>query len=205
MRSRTALACFLPAVLLLLAGPVVAGEPRTHDGFFLRLSGGVGYGSTSRTLPSGIVGNPQTAELAFDGLDGDYNFAVGGMIARNLALHGTFFGWSIADPDVEVDGTKTGSLDGNLSLSAMGGGVTYYIMPANIYFSGSLGLAWLSEEIETDVGFGLDATIGKEWWVGGSWGLGLAGAFGYHSVPDDLFDENWSGVSFGLRFSATLN
>jgi hypothetical protein len=89
----------------------------------------------------------------------------------------------------------------------MGGGVTYYIVPANVYLSGSLGLGWLSatENVESDVGFGLDITLGKEWWVGGSWGLGLAGAFGYHSVPDGVVDANWSGASFGLRFSATLN
>lgn len=85
------------------------------------------------------------------------------MIAENLALHGTLFGWSVSDPDVSID------------------------------------------ENETDPGFAFDATVGKEWWVGGSWGLGLAGSFGYHSIPDDVVDSNWKGPSFGLRFSATLN
>lgn len=49
--------------------------------------------------------------------------------------------------------------------------------------------------------------------MGNSWGLGIAGDVNFHSVPGDLVvrppgqndDENWSGVSFGLLLSATLN
>jgi len=179
-------------------GSAAAGEPRTHDGFFLRLSGGFGYANT---------GISDGASLDLSGLTGDYNFAIGGVISRDLALHGTFWGWAIGDPEVDLNGSSLGNADESLNLSVMGGGVTYYIVPANVYLSGSLGLGWLSatENVESDVGFGLDITLGKEWWVGGSWGLGLAGAFGYHSVPDGVVDANWSGASFGLRFSATLN
>jgi hypothetical protein len=58
----------------------------------------------------------------------------------------------------------------------------------------------------TDLGFALDLTLGKEWWVGGSWGLGVAGAFGFHSVPQsEDSDLRWEGFDLALRFSATLN
>jgi hypothetical protein len=195
MRTCLVLCSVLLALAVALPAPTGAGEPRTHDGFFLRLSAGPGYANTS------------AGSVDLSGLTGDYNFAIGGVVSRDLALHGTFFGWDIGDPDVEVNGNDVGSLDEHLALSAMGGGVTYYVMPANIYLSGSLALAWLStaDNVESDIGFGLDATLGKEWWVGGSWGLGLAAAFGYHSVPDEFSDTSWSGASFGLRFSATLN
>jgi len=188
---------FLLAAVALASTTADAGEPRTHDGFFLRLSGGIGYASTSIS--------DSNNELDISDLSGDYNLAIGGIISRNLALHGTFYGWAMSDPDAEANGVS-GQLNGSFSLSEMGGGVTYYLMPANVYLSGSLGLAWLSfEDAESDVGFGFDATVGKEWWVGGGWGLGLAGAFGFHSIPEKGTDASWSGVSAGLRFSATMN
>ena len=192
----------IPAALLTVAAaasPAFAGAPRTHDGFLLRLSAGVGS-AESENDPESLPG------LKFSGFSGDYNFAVGGMVSENLALHGTLFGWSISDPDVEfLDQTGTVS-DETLTMTGLGGGITYYAMPANIYLSPSVGLGFLSlDDEETDAGFAFDATIGKEWWVGGSWGLGLAGSVGYHSIPQDGVDSNWEGPSFGLRFSATLN
>jgi hypothetical protein len=83
-------------------------------------------------------------------------------------------------------------------------------MPVNIYLSGSAGAATLEVdspgfEAETDTGFFGEITLGKEWWVGGSWGLGVAGAAGFHSIPDGEIDESWSGPSFALRFTATMN
>jgi hypothetical protein len=61
---------------------------------------------------------------------------------------------------------------------------------------------------KTKSGFAFDATLGKEWWVGDAWGLGLNGDVTYFSSKDDTIlgvDETWSGPSFGLRFSATFN
>jgi hypothetical protein len=178
-------------------------SPRAHEGgIFLRLSGGIGSGGTS------VDTGPEDLELS--GLSGDMNFALGGMISPNLALHGTLWGWSVDDPDAEF-GAFDGEVDGTMSMAAVGGGVTYYFMPVNMYLSGSGGIAWLSSEgddlesIDSDPGFALDATLGKEWWVGNSWGLGIAGAVGYHSIPADGIDESFSGLTFGLRFSATLN
>jgi hypothetical protein len=87
--------------------------------------------------------------------------------------------------------------------------VTYYFMPVNLYLSGSAGFGSLEFDGnisgETDMGLALDLTVGKEWWVGDNWGLGVAGGFGYHSLPEEGLDENWSGTSFVVRFTATLN
>ena len=202
--SAVTMGCILSAlVVCFMTQPVFAGEPRTHDGFFLRLSGGLGSANTSVDIGG--------TDFELSGRTGDGNIAVGGMIGTNLALHGTFFGWATNDPDFDVEGLGSTEANGDLSLSAVGGGVTYYFMPANIYLSGSLGAAWLSfdgdETLdgESDTGIMGELTLGKEWWLGGSWGMGIAGAFGYHSVPDDDADENWTGTSWGIRLSATLN
>ena len=177
-----------------------------HDGFFLRLSSGIGYASTEVEEPN--------FRLEFNGGIGDANIAIGGMVAPNLALHGTLLGWFISDPDVEgfdAGGTFSGEIAGDVTMSAIGIGVTYYFMPTNLYLSGTLGLGQLEFDLagiqsaDTDRGLILEGTLGKEWWVSDNWGLGLAGALGLHSFPEDGSDENWSGPSFTLRFSATFN
>jgi len=190
------------AVLLALTGPASSGGIRDHsDGFFLRLSAGGGSASTSLDLGIG--------DLEMSGFATDVNFAIGGVVTPNLAVHGTLFGWLVSDPDAEAGG-MTAEITGDLDLSAIGIGVTYYIMPANVYLSGSLGAGSLTLDVptgegETDMGPVIDLTIGKEWWVSDSWGIGAAASLGYHSVPEKGIDENWSGTSFAIRFSATYN
>ena len=189
-------------LVLALAAPALAG-PRDHlDGFFMRLS--AGGGTASSKIEDG------TDEAEISGTAGDINFAFGGIVAPNLALHGTLYGWSLSDPDLEVNGV-TGTLEGDVTAAALGAGLTYYLMPANVYFSGSLGIGRLTVDGpgnfdgDTDRGLMLDVTVGKEWWVGDGWGLGVAGGMTYHSFGDGDVPENWSGTSFTLRFSATMN
>jgi hypothetical protein len=180
-----------------------AGAPREHDGFFLRLSAGGGTARSEVDVPGG------KAQLS--GATGDVNIAIGGIAARNLAIHGTIFGWLVSDPDVEIASVGTGTLTNtDLDLTGYGAGLTYYIMPANVYLSASAGAAKLTSDspgadFESDTGFIGEFALGKEWWVGSSWGLGVSGAAGIHSIPDGGVDKNWKGASFALRFSATLN
>jgi hypothetical protein len=195
----------LALCVTLHAGPTQAGESRTHDGFFLRLSAGAGGAGTEVEVLD--------TDFEFRGTSGDINIAIGAVVASNLAIHGTLFGWSVGGPDLEVEGLGSAETDGDLTMSAFGGGLTYYFMPVNIYLSGSLGAGSLSfdggdEDLEgeSDTGIVGELTLGKEWWLGGSWGLGAAGAFGFHSIPDGGgIDENWTGTSWAIRLSATLN
>jgi hypothetical protein len=194
----------LGAVLLasLIAIPYAnAGQPRTHDGLFLRLSGGVSFANTSIEANNGD-------EFDIGDMGGHGNFAIGGTIGNNLILHGTLFGWDISDVDVEIDDQEVNT-DADVSLGAVGGGLTYYFEPSNIYISGSLGIGQLSFDNtnieDSDTGLAADFLVGKEWWVGNSWGLGIAGDMNFHSMPQDGVNDNWDGVSFGVLFSATLN
>lgn len=191
-------------VSLILAVSVteVFAGPRDHDGgFFLRLSAGFGTAQTKFSAP--------VIPLEVSGLAGDVDIAIGAVVSPNLAVHATLFGWAATDPEVELDGTS-GEIEGDVTVSSIGGGVTYYFMPINLYVSGSVGAAKLSVDTpqgvgETDFGPAFEITLGKEWWVGNSWGLGVAGAVGYHSVPEKDIDENWSGFNLAVRFTATLN
>ena len=151
--------------MLALPGLAQAGPARrTHDGFFLRLSAGLGYASTSIDVDDPILG---TGDLEFDGLDGDSNIAIGGMVAKNLALHGTLWAWMVGDPDLELNGDQIGELNGDLTMAAFGIGITRYFMPANTYITGSIGLGELQLDLnqgfegDSDLGFVMDLGFGR--------------------------------------------
>lgn len=177
-------------------------QVRDHgEGFLLRLSMG-GGGAATEATDAGMT-------MRLSGPAADFNFAIGGIVSPNLALHGTLFGWSVTDPEIEISGV-TASTDGDLSLAGFGGGLTYYVMPANIYLSGSLGLGRFELKHDnlsarSSGGLIVDATIGKEWWVGDSWGLGVALGLSLHSISDEDIEDNWSGGSVAVRFTATMN
>lgn len=184
----------IPLAVLWLASPALAG-PRDHqDGLLLRLSGGVGHGAS------------KFGDLKFSGPSGDINFALGGIVSPNTAVHATLLGWVVSDPDAQRNGTTVGTVNGDFELSGGGVGLTHYFMPANVYVSPTLGLGRLSiDNDHTNIGLVTDLTVGKEWWVGSQWGLGVAGAVGFHSVGDGDVDGSWEDFTFALRFTATTN
>jgi hypothetical protein len=204
--------CFALSGLGAATSALAENLPREHDrGVFLRLSAGLG---TAKSKIDDFVfegGELGPNELEMSGMSGDINFAIGGVVARNLAVHATLAGWSVTDPDLDFGEISVESDDVTLGLSMFGAGVTYYIMPANIYLSGSLGAAVLTldvdgDDAESDAGLGIDLTVGKEWWVGSRWGLGAALGANFHNVPSkDFEDQDFSGSSFAARFSATFN
>lgn len=191
---------------MLIAVPAMANEPRQHDkAFFLRLSAGIG-GANAAIDDVGLSGE----DLELSGTSGDANFAIGGMVSRNLALHGTLGGWSIENPDVEFGDQERETDDTTLSLGLFGAGLTYYFMPVNMYLSGSLCAATATltvdgDDEESDTGIAVDLTVGKEWWVGDKWGLGVAAGLNLYSVPTDIDDQDISGSAFAIRLSATYN
>jgi hypothetical protein len=195
--------CLLVALLLAASCSLALAGDRDHeDGVFLRLSAGGGSANTS--ISDGVD------EIELSGSIGDLNIAIGGMVAPNLALHGTLFGWSASSPGVKVNGVDLGDLPGDVTAAAIGVGLTYYFMPANFYLSGSVGSGRMELDMggfngETDRGLMIDLTLGKEWWVGDSWGLGIAAGLQHLSLGEPGTSEKWSGNSFALRFTATMN
>ena len=179
-------------------------ESQTHDGFFIRLAPGLGVSSSSEKISGD--------KFEFDGMSTAFNFAIGGAIAENLILQLDLSSSNISDPDVTLNGQDLGSLDGDLSTSLVGIGLTYYF-PTNFYLSGAIGVAKSEIETngqtgETDNGYGINLMIGKEWWVSDNWGIGVAGQLLYTSCPDkpvNGVEGDVNTTSVGLLFSATYN
>lgn len=186
---------------------------REHEGFFLRLTMGLGIGVTS--YREDVSGDGQLLDVATRGLAGLFGVSVGGRVVNNLIVHGDFSLCDIGDAKKKVDGTSAAfdDLDGLLGL--LGGGLTYYFMPTNAYVSGSAGIAMLQEErngklaLQSHVGFGGTLLLGKEWFVGvhGQWGMGAALRGSLYTAKVDIArrETRMHGRDIGLVFSATFN
>lgn len=176
---------------------------RTHDGFLLRLNIGLGYENLSLS--------DATSDFEIGGLGAALSVGIGGLIAPDLALQAELFGSAVVSPGVSRDGVDLGdAIDASVSLSGIGGGVTYWLMPANIYVMTMLGFAKATIEedgfsVQSDWGFALQGMVGVEFWVDDEWGLGFAGQLLWANVPTDRSSISSSFMAVNLLFSATYN
>jgi hypothetical protein len=178
-----------------------------HDVFYLRLHLGGGFAHMGGTDAAGD-------ELAFVGGGPSFGVALGGAVMPNLIIFGNLFGIGISDPDVEFNGAPYGSASGTTTIAGIGPGLAYYFDPYNIYISGTVAAMQFqandsngTSQYESEIGFGFQGMLGKEWWVTQDWGIGLAGEFVFASGMKDKIDPTikWGGTSFALAFSATYN
>jgi hypothetical protein len=175
-----------------------------HDGFYLRLTGGFGGVYTKTSVGAD--------DDSISGGGADFSLGLGGAVRENLILLGELSGTSGVNPTETVNG-QDANLNGlTLFATFVGAGINYYFMPLDLYVGGSLGAAQLSLKDDsgnsqsTKFGFGLTATVGKEWWVSTNWGIGLAARMLFASTKADTPLENtWTTTTFGLAFSATYN
>jgi len=185
-------------------GSYASGRAEEHDGFYLRFQ--LGYASTE----SKGTGYSSLPDLEVSGGGTIFRLDVGGAVQENLILFATFGGISTKDPDIKFGSLSATADDTTSSISDVGFGVTYYLMPSNFYVGGSLNIA--QNEIEfgnsqkgsSDSGFGLYVNVGKEWWISDNWGLGVGG-YGYFGSVPDKGEGTIKNQSFGLFFSATYN
>ncbi|MFP2909277.1 outer membrane beta-barrel protein [Pyxidicoccus sp. 3LFB2] len=174
-----------------------------HDGFYARLQLGGGYTRAS------VVGD----DLAIKGGAIGLNAEIGGALTRNFIISAKLYGTSAPNPDIEVGDLTIEGRDDDVSqnVGALGLGLTYYIMPANVYVSGALSFAQLSisdngETIaETDLGGTLHLGLGKEWWVSDNWGLGFGAELALGRIPEKDSNDRWNTVNAMLFLSATFN
>jgi hypothetical protein len=199
------------------AGASVEPQPvgvHMHDGFFLS----VGIGAMAGSYDEAVSGSGPDAgrTLTFSGGGPLIDLRCGGTIAENLILSGDIAARGLIQPGVETSGTPLPPADDPAVTEALVGvGLTYYFMPENFFVSGTFGLSQISMEYtragtpvtvdSTDMGFGLSLRVGKEWWVGEQWALGIAAAGGWMTLANDEAGrrQKLSGYSFGLTLTAT--
>ena len=182
-----------------------------HKGFFLSMSLGPNFASVT----SEVKGFYNTK---FTGTGAQFDLKIGGAIKENLFLHATITSNSMMGPSITYNGLSQKASDKvSLGEVMVGAGITYYIMPSNIYLTGSLGLGSFSitnEETNsigsTNKGFSMQLGIGKEWWVSKKWGLGVELTYGKTNLTNSpgsssIISEQLDSNNLGILFSATFN
>ena len=177
-----------------------------HDGFYLRLASG--FGGTA------AVEDYDGDEFIISGESSNTTIGIGYALRENFIVNLDIFGSIMVDPELEINGKVIGEADAEVTFSNVGLGLTYYIMPSNFYLSGSFGFAICQVEtdyttFDTDLGYGLNIMVGKEWWVSDNWGIGIATHLLYSRIPDndDFIEEDLylNTASIGFLLSATFN
>lgn len=181
-----------------------------HKGLYLSMSVGPLFGSVTDDLG--------TYTMDMSGTGAQFDFKIGGAIKENLILHATLISNSLPGPSIKISGNSSIKASDNLTVgeAMVGGGLTYYIMPSNIFLSGTLGLGNFSiidtndnnNNVSTQRGFSMQLKIGKEWWISKKWGLGISLTYGKTNLtnkPSAGIVEKLDSNRFGILFNSTLN
>ena len=162
--------------------PPSEASERHHRGFYARTHLGGGY----RTASATVAGD----ELRVTGGGAGFGIAAGGAVAEDLIVVGEILGDVATNPSISgADGSVTA--DGSkMTFIALGPGVTYYIMPANVHLGLSVLLSKLSlsreggASAQTQWGFGGAARVGKDFWLGQNIGIGVMGQVALAAMKD---------------------
>lgn len=171
---------------------------RSHKGFLLRLVIGLGYSKMATDADGGI---------SLYGVSFQSGIQIGGAVGP-VNLFADFFNATILAPRVKDAAGMSGSADVTVNGTGFGAGIGYYFpnsYHANLSFGG--GLAQLSDTFglvhaQTDVGFSTRVVLGKEWWAGPEWGLGVALEGMLFRVTEDP-GIVWLFGTGGISFVAT--
>lgn len=145
-----------------------------HDGFYLRLSIGPGYGAFR-----GEIG-AEDSEFKSSGFALSGNVMIGGTPAPGLVVGGAIEEQTLPRPKYEARGFVEGRSASLLGL--VYGFVDYFPNPhRGLHLGGGAGLASYAYEESSGhtvnvpilVGFGAVAWVGYDAWVGKQWSLGV--------------------------------
>lgn len=188
-------------------GYVRVPPPNVHDGLYLRLHLGFGYTNLKRTGSEG-------EEMRISGSSVSLGVAIGGTIAPNLIVFGSFIATLAEQPDVTGVGESAATSSGSAGIFGLGVGMAYYVQPMNIYLSGTIAGTQVDlsdangdSVYDSKFGIGFQGLVGKEWWVSSEWGLGIAAEVILAGSMKDKTDSSvsWTASAFNVLFSATCN
>lgn len=207
-----------PAMLQRPAPPPPPPGSYEHDGFLLRGGFGIGFTATEQS-PSRA--NTSFLDSNFTGVAMALNVDVGYAPVTNFVLQARFGFMITPDPRISVEGSDD-TVSGEFSLGTLllAPALTYYFMPINLYITGAVGLAWFTFDSDrvydyddyddntdaTSAGIGLNLDVGKEWWVGRQWGIGVAARMNFAAATGEVVSGRYDYTQWGfaILFSATM-
>lgn len=182
------------------------GDPTAHlhDGFYLRLSGGFGFGSDS--LKSHLISSG-----SMDGFATAGEIMIGGTPGAGVVVGGAVQTATIYSPTSKVNDQSVKGPH-QLALFAFGPFVDWYVNPhRGLHLQAFVGLSALgadaSKGSEDPGGLAFSLGVGYEWWVGEQWSMGILGRFLYSADTwkSSSVDETHSVVVPSALFTATYH
>lgn len=197
---------------------IVFAEPYVHDGFYMNFKAGLGYMDLQSDKTDYSYVDLKSS------LSQSLAFKLGGAVNPHLAIVGTM-SLSVATGEVKTRNVYYSDKSDAMLLSLiLGPGIVFYPVQGgvmdNFFIGATFGLgicgidldgAYLSWDGEdgrtssnTATGFGVSLEIGKEWWVGNNWSLGVDLVYTYVSGDDVDYDGlEWKSNAIQLRFTIT--
>jgi len=189
------------------AEAIVADAPvHTHDSMYVQLTPGIGAVATATKLAD-------DTEVSLSGAASSLGIGIGFAVAENWLLGLDLSGALVLGPTLKQGGMEVKS-DQSVKWSTyyVGVAASHYFMPLNLRVGLGIGALQMALDLphlpmETSkTGAAARLVIGKEWWVGDRWGLGVALESTLGAVPDDKDnDKGWGVAAFSLALSATYN
>ena len=143
----------------------------THKGLYFSFTTGPIFGSIIKEFPYNY--EPHLVSV-FNGTGWSFDIKGGLAIFENIIIHFDVINSIMINP-TEQRNFKRSTLsnsDMNFVESTLGTGVTYYLMPINLYASITVGSTYYkfyntkeNTELETGSNISYQYKLGKEWWV----------------------------------------
>jgi hypothetical protein len=182
--------------------PRVLREYHRHEGFYLRMGGGLGYLGAS-------LDTDVSDEFDSSGMGLNFELLVGGGPAPGLAIGGAVLGSVQLFGDWEADDIP-GSTSGDLTTFIIGPFADGYPDPnGGWHLGGMLGLATASFDVPggddgvNGIGFGGAGWVGYDVWVAPEWSMGGALRLDALRATDD--DVSISSLGITLAISVVYN
>lgn len=181
-----------------------------HDGFYLSMSAGPVFGTIRDNIKGSYI-------MDMSGAGGQFDLKIGGAIKENLLLHATLISSEMPGPRIKIAHGEQGKASNDLSIGEemLGVGLTYYVMPKNIFFSGSIGIGSFSvsdnssnSDYLTQSGFSMQLKVGKEWWISKNWGFGIGLTYGKTALTNNAgggVEERLNSNRIAVLFNTTFN
>jgi len=209
---------------LTAAGTVAAPARATpfgyheHDGFYLRMAGGIGSIDVTRStdqagIENGIAYTGDTS--TFGGTSIFTELSIGATPFRRVVLAGTFLGDNLPTAELELASGSRFSLASTFTFAMLAASVDIFPDPNRGFHVGG-GIGWaaatahVSDPIFTTIGGGgpgVTVEFGYDAWVGDDWSIGaiargvVADIRGQQSATAGVGHEHDAVTSASLAFS----
>jgi hypothetical protein len=198
-----------PAPSAATPAPVAENAPTTpahdHDrvsAFFM--SGLLAAGQLAVNFPS------SAGDARSSGVGPCFVLAAGATVLPRLSVYGEVGVHQISNPTLEASGRSVETKDVKMTQVWFGPGVTYYLMPLNLFMGASVGVSSVTlhqdgsaVEGKTELGPAVALKVGKEWWIANRVGLGVSAQALWASMKDRDEAANVTSRGLSLGVSAT--